>query len=558
MPRSLASTNFHKAFRPGNVDLPTNLNIYSAAALNVADKISDPIMPDIDPSVLDFGPVDIDFGIRKDDPLNWTSQSLLEPVTTQPLPMTQENNRDDEDDMHVELELDLGDDDTPDIEIGRKDNGISNPFGNEIISDDDKFQNTELQDIEFGNDEPTRTRMSSVVLSVEREDPPVLENEDMIIDDANDVVLQMEDDPTAPIAVTNLASDSRLQRGSPSTLSSVHSSDVDSGIVHDLDTTNFDEEEVSMHQAHKAKKRKILQADANTVISPVQIKQQQADRSAILKPASFLSRDPLLLNLMNMQRNGGFVSSIMGDGRAKGWAPELRGILSIEVIRKSGELKRKRGNLTTASGSEEAQTNLSDVPQLEIPEDDMDAVNKGNAIRDDTIIREPPEIMDLPIDHDFNPIMDDHASDIHHDRRESDDEVISLPRDNFDETTAPLLHPAEQGAVSVGTQHAVHLLRDRFKSLSGSSQAHQKKSNILFQEMLPETSTSKADATKMFFEVLVLATKDAVKVDQPENQLGAPLRIRAKRGLWGAWAEKEAGGEIAQQEVASSPQAAAS
>ena len=51
----------------------------------------------------------------------------------------------------------------------------------------------------------------------------------------------------------------------------------------------------------------------------------------------------------------------------------------------------------------------------------------------------------------------------------------------------------------------------------------------------------------MFFEVLVLATKDAVKVDQKEGDLGGPIRIRAKRGLWGAWAEKEAGGEIAEE-----------
>ena len=146
--------------------------------------------------------------------------------------------------------------------------------------------------------------------------------------------------------------------------------------------------------------------------------------------------------------------------------------------------------------------------------------------------------------------MSDRASDVHpQDPRESDDEAISFPRDAFDETTAPLLHPTEQGAVSVGTQHAVHLLRDRFKSLAGTSQSSQKKWNILFQEMLPEATTSKADATKMFFEVLVLATKDAVKVDQPEGQLGGPLRIRGKRGLWGAWAEKEAGGEIEEQDA---------
>ena len=54
----------------------------------------------------------------------------------------------------------------------------------------------------------------------------------------------------------------------------------------------------------------------------------------------------------------------------------------------------------------------------------------------------------------------------------------------------------------------------------------------------------------MFFEVLVLATKDAVKVEQKEGELGGRIRLRAKRGLWGDWAEMEAGGEIEKQQEA--------
>jgi len=55
----------------------------------------------------------------------------------------------------------------------------------------------------------------------------------------------------------------------------------------------------------------------------------------------------------------------------------------------------------------------------------------------------------------------------------------------------------------------------------------------------------------MFFEMLVLATKDAIKVEQPVNELGGPLRIRAKRGLWGQWAETGASGELPSQAQAS-------
>ncbi len=123
------------------------------------------------------------------------------------------------------------------------------------------------------------------------------------------------------------------------------------------------------------------------------------------------------------------------------------------------------------------------------------------------------------------------------------------PGPNFDDTIAPLVHPADSGPVSLGTKHAVHLLRDRFGPEAANSPDKRKKASVLFQDLLPEPTTSKADATKMFFEVLVLATKDAVKVEQQEALLGGPIRIRGKRGLWGDWAEREAGGALAEEET---------
>jgi cohesin complex subunit SCC1 len=93
----------------------------------------------------------------------------------------------------------------------------------------------------------------------------------------------------------------------------------------------------------------------------------------------------------------------------------------------------------------------------------------------------------------------------------------------------------------------VHLLRERFGAGAEESESERHSNSIVFQDMLPETRTSRADATKMFFEVLVLATKDAIKVEQPGTELGGPLRIRAKRGLWGQWAETAASGELPSQ-----------
>lgn len=514
------------------------------------------MMPDLDPSLLDFRPMDIDFGTRKDDPLNWTSQVLSDPMGLEQTYNPPEELRDD-DDMHIELELDLGDDDDePSIEIGRKDKAPIRPIEEDLMSDDGKFQGNGF----IIDDEPTGfERINSVAPSVVGDNTAqVFENGGMM-DDGNELAFQMDDvtAPPAPPIEPTVTFDPRLQRDSHSPLSSVRSS-----VVQTFDATHLDEgieeEEASLHQAHKAKKRKILQADEDTVIPQAQIKQQQADRSAILKPASFISRDPILLSLMTMQQNGGFVSSIMGDGRAKGWAPELRGILSIEVIRKSGELKRKRDSGVAGVEAEEASAGLINMPQLEIPEDDETAaINERASAGADDGVRDASDMVDLPADDGFHPAMDDDDNGMDPNiRQDSDEDTASLARDQFDDTTGPLLYPTEQGAVSMGTQHAVHLLRDRFGS-SGSPSQH-KKSNILFQEILPEGRTSKADATKMFFEILVLATKDAVKVEQSASQLGGPLRIRGKRGLWGAWAEKEAGGEIAEQEIVPEPVATTS
>lgn len=493
----------------------------SAAALTVADKISDPMMPELDPSLLDFRPMDIDFGSKKDDPLNWNSQVLSDPLSIEigrNAPARDDRENFDEDDMNIDLDLDLGLDDGPSIEIGRKALPSRN-LEEDLMGDEDKFPT------DMGYDENTRTRLSSQVPSlIEDRDDNMPDNGGMLFDDGDVFALPM-DDETVPPAVP---ADRRLQRDSQSPLSLARSS-----IVREFDATHIheeeeDEEEASMRQAaHKAKKRKTLQADADTMLSSAQIKQQQADRTAILKPPSYLSRDPLLLSLMNMQKNGGFVSNIMGGERAKGWAPELRGILSIEAVRKSGELKRKRDSGVADVEEDEVQ---ADMPQLEIPEDEtFGAPDEGLGLGADQPARDK-SIIDLPADDGYLPAHEDGTGIA----GREDEEDYDGARDQFDDTTAPLLHPMEQGAVSQGTKHAVHLLRDRFGSSADSSPSQQKKANVLFQDLLPERSTSKIDATKMFFEILVLATKDAVKVEQADKELGSALRIRAKRGLYGA------------------------
>lgn len=287
----------------------------------------------------------------------------------------------------------------------------------------------------------------------------------------------------------------------------------------------------------KSKRRRVFGLDESTQLTSAHMKEQQQNHKNILKAPSFVSRDPYFLALVELRNSGSFVSSIMGDGRSKAWAPELRGLLSLEAIRPVNDLKRKRDSGIADVGEEEEQ-GASKSPRLDLGEED-DGLVMPDAGLGERSVAPDGTIIEIAAD---DPIM--HLDDDDQPREGS-------PMPAFDETTAPIVHPAESGPVSLGTKHAVHVLRDLFGSEAATNEEKRKKS-VVFQDLLPEARTSKADATKMFFECLVLATKDAIKVEQKEGALGAPIRVRGKRGLWGAWAETEAGGEIANQENQSS------
>lgn len=511
----------------------------AASTLTLADKISDPFMPEFDPSLLEFPERNTEISSKKDDPLVWNSQVVSEPSIEigREAPIRDQRADFDEDDMNIDLGLDLDEDDGPSLEFARH---ALPP----MEMDDDLLGNAASKDFDLDKAAPTRLSSEVPSLVEDREEPEdqLPDNGGMVLDD--DFGFPVEDDQNVAPNPTN----AQPSRTSQSPLSSLPSDDLqERDITHIIPE---EDEEPSIRQApHKAKKRKVLPNDSVTMLTSETIKKQQADRSAILKPMQFLPRDQVLLNLMNLQRKGGFVSNIIGDGPIKGLAPELRGVLSIEVVRKSSQLKRKRDNETPEVNGAQGLTDQSHV-QLEIPEDETRLANDDN----DSVGGEPLMGEDVTL----NVTANDDVDILPNNPAAEDDDLDGLDdlQDRFNETTAPLLHPMEQGAISQGTKHAVHLLRDRFGS-SVDGTPSQKKTSILFQELLPERSTSKADATKMFFETLVLATKDAIKVEQGEKEVGSNIRIRAKRGLWGAWAEKEAGGEIAGQEQEAAPVAVA-
>ncbi|KAH6691715.1 double-strand-break repair protein rad21 [Plectosphaerella plurivora] len=296
-----------------------------------------------------------------------------------------------------------------------------------------------------------------------------------------------------------------------------------------------------VRHTQRAKKRKLLLPDDETMLSSAHIREQQQNRDNILKPQTFLPRDPLILALMEMHKNGGFVSNIILDGRSAVWAPELRGLLSLDTAPRAGDLKRKRDSGVADMESD----NGGKSPRLELEEEEAEEDTvvpaTGDAGDANRSVAADGTILEIPADEDTGMgfLVDDD------DQMAGEREGLSVAP--FDETAAPIVHPEDSGPVSLGTKHAVHILRDLFGPEAEHDDEKRAKSSVVFQDLLPEKRTTKADATKMFFECLVLATKDAIKVEQGDG-LGAPIRVRGKRGLWGAWAEREAGGEIAEEE----------
>lgn len=454
--------------------------------------------------------------------------TLLDWGTSQVLPASFAGSRDDRDQTlqleEDDLGLDLGDDfvspapQDRSIEVGRRAETARSEMRDESMLYQDDLG------LDLGLDEPTilAPQDDSTILPLHDDDIPMVG-----MDDFN-LALDNTDLSEVPRAVDQQA----RQRDSASPLSSIRSSverELQQTFQLDQQSEVQADDETMVQAQLRTKRRKVLQADVNTELPNAQIRAQQEDRSKITKAPTFLPRDPMLLALMNMQKSGGFVSNILGDGRSMGWAPELRGVLSLEVVRRAGELKRKRD---------------SGVVALEIPAADEESVIGAET----TPAPEEEQELELGGD-DFAPLPSPGPSVVHAEAEpvmaaeelEEEDNYVASPGPAFDETTMPLLHPADSGPVSLGTKHAVHMLRERFSSNSGTDEMPSPRSranqSIIFTDMCPEARTSRQDATKMFFEILVLGTKDAVKVEQSADELGAPLRIRGKRGLWGDWAE---------------------
>lgn len=267
-----------------------------------------------------------------------------------------------------------------------------------------------------------------------------------------------------------------------------------------------EERPVSRRPQQRIRRRRIMAPDEEITLSSRQIQDQQTNHEAITRPTRFYPRDPLLGALMGMQASGGFISSIMMDGRTAAWAPELRGILSFDAVQEARQLARKRPAREVEAEVELGQR-VSKSPRLEIAEEQ--AFEFGEGIAEPSII--------------------------------GGETMMEIPA--IEASPPPPSIPEERLPIPITTEHAVYTLRDQFGAEAATSSEVRESRSVIFQDFVPEQETTKAEATKMFLECLVLATKGAIKLEQGPG-LGDPIQVWAQESLWGDFAERATGGEM--------------
>ncbi|KAK6502045.1 sister chromatid cohesion protein 1 [Arthrobotrys musiformis] len=542
------------AFRPGNVDLPVN-SIIAKDSLILKDQVvsaQDLLLPE----PLDFDRTmtvgtragvsrreDITLG-DADDFLVGDSQLEIGRGGTQ---VANHNILNLEDDLQLEddLGLDIGDD------LGLD------------ITDNDPFADNSLS-LEMGRDAPMARDLADefsrdgdgdfAMKELDFNDTGDISRGDLgpglggdTFDMEDDLQLDINDDtilPPAPedeTAADGAATPRAEREDSPLTEVGSEGERELERVVRNLDISDFDplrlpsemEEEVlpQPSKSRSAARKKKVPFDATTEMKTKQIKAQQEDRTRILKDPLFLHRDPAMLALMSLQASNGFANSIF---YPKGVHPDVAKLLSPEFIKEMADRKRKRALETEAPDTETGGSPSRKSPRLDIDEEE-EATAANATVRDATVEGEEIQIpgaddfeYNAPgggIDDSFDTSIGGLGFQPHHEQTLDD-----LPEEEVE---------PQAEIVSQATTHAVHLLREKFTEPVGrtgrSNQSQsQTKEEVVFSNMFPKNQTTRIDATKMFFEILVLATKDAIAVKQGED---AEIRVRGKKALWGEWAE---------------------
>ncbi|KAF8543836.1 Rec8 like protein-domain-containing protein [Trichophaea hybrida] len=565
------------AFRPGNVDLPAGAISHSTAQLTLPDVITelDLLLPDPTLDLGDLGNLPLQPGHQRRN-----ADITLDPDSFMSS-MEQPRAYDHDDDLQLEddiLDIDIGED--RDMTIGGLEDLIAGSDSMEIGRDaplgrdigEDLFDESRMS-LDIGLETPKARESMPPGLGFEDDLDLGLDDENigfgrgMDIDLEGDTTIQPPKEatpvPEAPASVAAPvpsptpapAPQALLARDrSESPLSSVRSS-VErqlTGEVEQLGDVTFQVEEDSMRlpsedievahaRQHASRKRKVV-IDPITEIKAKVIKAQQADRSRILQEPSFLPRDPTVLALMSLTKTGGLARSVF---YPKNIAPELANLLAPDFVKRMADLKRKR-DAGEEQGEEEGGKRPSPPKQARLEIEEEEEPQPEVAVPELEVEESREEIMEFPADDSILPLGDegDYTLPPQREASASPQPDIVPQGDITAEEMAKMGEPMPEPEfvpqpVSRETRHAVHVLREQFSEPNS-------KPLVKFQELLPVKTTTKVDATKMFFEILVLATKDAVKVKQDEGF--GQIEIQQKKALWGAWAEEKDEQQVAEEE----------
>ncbi|TGZ84119.1 hypothetical protein EX30DRAFT_338682 [Ascodesmis nigricans] len=555
------------AFRPGNVDLPSGMTAHNAAQLLLPDMLteSDLMLPDptLDIEELLHGgplPMDIDKHRGRANRINMVDNDRY--IGSQNL-LTRNS-----DDMLLQpdLDIDIGDNDHDMSTIIGLDAPADKSYHDDLLSEMDlgfpkQQQKSLLEDDELGLDLGLGGEGDLGFEGPMGFDEPLEPDTTIqpLADDDTEMIPPIDKEPVPDLGAeaTPVPEDhaipaadaTRSRSGSP--LSSVRSSLVrelaadESHYIPEPSRMETEEPEaVRTARQPISRKRKIINDD-QTQIPNSYYKQMLNDTSSITIPANeSLHRDPLALSLLNLGTEGKMAQMLFNPRHL---APDLSSLLLPDFIRKCADLKRKR----EAGDADVDAQELADEDRHTSPPTKQARLELGDEGDEAMITPFEQEPLDMQQDEsmlqvpEFGeadltlPAIGDETEDFLQNQSERTREGSATPvpdfilDDNNTLTTAEYHHPQTQ-TISRDTRKAVHILREQFSEHS-QNPSHPS-SAVVYQHLLPPATTSRQDAAKMFFEVLVLATKDAVQVKQKDGF--GDIHLGPKKALWGSWAEE--------------------
>ena len=240
------------------------------------------------------------------------------------------------------------------------------------------------------------------------------------------------------------------------------------------------------------RKRKLLTADSEIEISKKDYSSHLKDTSSILKKQRFLPRYASIMTLLEARMTGHLGDSIFFPSTIH---PDLRAMLNPESLRRLD--KRKAEDSTLARQSpKKARVVEPEVLQEEGFGDGGfgdggfgDTFGGGDGFAGDDYGFGGEPIQDLP----------------EPERRVSPSLVDEDAAHMQEEEEAPT---SVTGSMSHSTLAAAHLLQKELAP-HASSTLHE-----LTEKSIPSGKVRREDAVKMFFEVLVLASRDVIRVEQ--------------------------------------------